>query len=931
MNKLRRFIEHVLSFSTAHLWVVGLLGIAAIIQGFNISLFDSLSSGLYLGTYGERDLAFDFLMGAFVLSFCGWIALKVERNFGKGFNLFLILSALFQGVIFYAWYYAHIHMAVDILFLIKWGYRFVVFTGFWACAFRYIELSLTSKRFLFLVVCEFLGFLFGGIFNYFFLSLLDIPVVIILFLMSVCVLVAILWKISDFEKTTPELQLKKNGGVSEKIQLKLLYLIYGIAFLFMAVNSFVDYTVCLESIKLLGKDSLYSYVRFFAVIWILFSSSALFLLALLYSLRKSFHVTTAMVILTFIPLVCCLGSQANLLWIVLFAKIILELIAYFSVTYYFRIVPRPLSHGRVGRLKVRRLIVAQPLGFATSALVFYFIPYSESALLYGCILSFIFLITLFDCQQEYYKVLLSAFKTFRWRGGRLMIRNAKVLNYVEEKAGSLNPQEAVYFLSVLEQARVANLKNILRHALTHSDVQVRLFALKCIERNKLHMFKKTLSDVIDKDENPLVRQAAMDVFCALGEKYAVEKAVLYMDDPILRKGALVGLLKSGGEEVLIASEGVNKLAYSDKASERLEAAEILQETGLKGFFRIVQKLINDKDIHVRKAALLAGGRLSHTGLLKSVFKSLNKMDVRDEAIAALKMFGPTAYPFIEEAFVDKDRTELCKKTLISYLWVSEDVAARKLLLKSLKIMDFKLRLYALHFLKNAYSHLPKKIVKKTFLPLIRIDVKQALITLLLIKDFRFSPNYDAQSAFENLCDSLKRDFENIRQSLLIEIYLCLPSTLMKQAIDILLSPDSSVQQKQVAESTLDDLLPKSYEHFKWVLKDLSFEDRLVHIPARQAPVQQSLSDQFALVLRSKSYRSVWTKASALWCLRKLDYVELLPEIENLLTDKKAIVRENALWVLERLIPDKKELKKIIEPCLKDEQLNVRQMASEILK
>ena len=24
-------------------------------------------------------------------------------------------------------------------------------------------------------------------------------------------------------------------------------------------------------------------------------------------------------------------------------------------------------------------------------------------------------------------------------------------------------------------------------------------------------------------------------------------------------------------------------------------------------------------------------------------------------------------------------------------------------------MDFKLRLYALHFLKNAYSHLPKKI------------------------------------------------------------------------------------------------------------------------------------------------------------------------------------------------------------------------------
>ncbi|MBP5534772.1 MAG: hypothetical protein J6Y03_04620 [Alphaproteobacteria bacterium] len=930
MHRLRRFIEHVLSFSSAHLWVVGLLGVAAIIQGFNISLFDSFSSGLYLGTYGDRDLAFDFFIGAMVLSVCGWIALKIERHFGNGFILFLILSALFQGGIFWAWYYAHIHMAVDILFLIKWGYRLVVFTGFWAYAFRYIELSLKSKRFLFLVVCEFLGFLSGGIFNYFFFSISYIPVILILFLMSVCVLVALLWKISNFEKVTPELQLKKNGGVSEKIQLKLLYLIYGVAFLFMAVTAFVDYSICLESIKL-AQNSINANVHFFAAIWILFSLSALFLLAVLYSLRKAFRITTAMTILTFLPLVCCLGSQANLLWVVLFSKVVLDLISYFCVGYYFRIVPRPLSHGKKGRLKVRRLIVAQPFGFATSALVFYFIPYSESSLWYGCILSIVFLMTFFDCQQEYYKVLLSAFKTFRWRGGRLMIHNTKVLNYVEKKAASSNPQEAVYFLNVLEQARVNNLKNHLRHALSHPDIQVRFFALKCIERNKLHMFKKTLSDVIDKDKNPLVRQAALDVFCALGEKYAVERAVLYLDDPVLRKGAIIGLLKSGGEEILIASEGVNKLAYSEDASCRLEAAEILQETGLKGFFRIVQKLIDDKDIRVKRAALLAAGRLSHTGLLKSIFKSLNKMEVRDEAISALKMFGPSAYPFIEKAFEDKERTELCKKTLISYLWISEDVGAKKLLLSCLKNMDFKLRLYTLHLLKKTHLHVSKKIIKKTFLPLIKMDFKQALATLLLIKDFRFSPNYDAQSAFETLCDSLKRDFENIRQSLLMEVYFCLPSSLMEQAVEILLLKDSSVQQKQVAESTLDDLLPKSYAKLKWILKGLPLEDCLEHIPSRQASVQQSLSAQFELVLKSKSYRSNWTKAAALWCIRKMDYTDLLSDIENLLADSSPIIRENAIWALERLVSSKKELKKIIEPYLKDKQLNIRQMTAEILK
>ena len=928
MYKLRRFIEHVLSFSTAHLWVVGLLGVAAVIQGFNIALFDSFTGGMYIGTYGQRYLAFNFFMAAIVLSFCGWIALKIERHFGNGFIWFLILSGVLQGFVFFAWFRLHIDMALDILFLMKWGYRLVVFTGFWAYAFRYIELSLKSKRFLFLVVCEFVGFLSGGLSCYFLLQLLGKPAFFILFLMSVCVLVALLWKISGFEKVTPELQLKKNGGVSEKIQLKLLYLIYGIAFLFMAVTSYIDYTLCMQAIKLFGLN-INSNVRFFATVWVLFASSALFLLAVLYTLRRAFQVTTTMIILTFLPLVCCLGMQANLLWIVLFSKVILDLIGYFSFSYYLRIVPRHLSHGRKGRLKVMRLIVAQPFGFATTALVFYFVPYSESAVLLGCILSFIFLITFFDCQQEYYKVLLSAFKTFRWRGGRLMIRNRKVMKYVEKKADSSNAEEAVYFLRVLEEAQVPNLKNHLRHALSHSDVQVRFFALKCIERNKLRMFKKTLADIIDKDESPLIRQTALDVFCSLGEKYAVEKAILYMDDPVLRKGAITGLLKTGGEEILIASEGVNKLAYSKDVAERLEAAEILQETGLKGFFRIIQNLINDKDIRVRKAALLAAGHLSYTGLLKLIFKSLNKMDVREEALTALKMFGPAAYPFIEQAFVDKERTELCKKTLISYLWVSEDVAARKLLLKNLKTVDFKLRLYALHLLKNKRLKLSKKIIKKTFFPLIEMDFKQALTTLLLVKDFRFAPNYDAQSSFEILCDSLSRDFDNIRQSLLLEICLCFPLT--EQAVDILRLKNSSVQQKQMAESTLDDLLPKSYNKLKWVLKDLPFEERLARIPSRPGGVQQPISDQLEFILKSKSYRSAWTKAAALSCIRRMDYVSLLPEIENLLTDKSPIVRENALWALERLVPAKKDLKKIIEPCLDDVQLNIRQLATEILK
>lgn len=930
MHRLKRFIEHILSFSSAHLWVVGLLGVAAIVQAANIVMFDSFASGLYLGTYGLHDLTFNFFMAAIALVFGGWLALKTDRHFGKGFILFLIMAAILQGALFLAWHCFRIRMSIDLLFMIKWAYRLVVFTGFWSYVFRYIELSLKSKRFLFLVICEFIGFLFGGLFSYFAFDLIGSDAFLVLFLMSTCVLVALLWKVSGFEKTMPELQLKRNGGVSEQIQLKLVYLIYSVAFLVMTIWAFVDYTLCLESFQLAGLDIDVN-ARFFACLWALFGGSAIFLLSVLYTLRRSLRVTSAMTILAFVPLLCALGQQAQMLWVILFSKVLLELIAYFCVGYYFRIVPRPLSHGSKSRLKGTRLMIAEPAGFAFTALFFYYVPYGSSSLMFACALSFVFLLTLFDCQQEYSKVLLSAFKTFRWRGGRLMMQDPKVLEYVEEKASSSDPKEAVYFLRVLEDAGVVNLKNHLRHALNHKNIQVRLFALECIERNRLRMFKKTLSDVIDKDESPFVRQKALDVFCALGEKYAVEKAILYLDDPVLRKGALIGLLKSGGEEILIASEGVNKLAMSKNAARRLEAAEILHETGLKGFFRVVQKLIDDEDKKVQQTALLAAGKMAHTGLLKNIFKSLNDMQLRDEALAALKMFGAAAYPFIEAAFIDEQRTELCQKTLISYLWISEDVEAKKVLLRSLKSMDFKLRVYALYFLKNSFFRISKGLARRVFVPLIETDFKQALTTLLLIKDFRFSPNFDAQGAFEILCNSLWQDFEKIRQSLLLELYFYFPSPLMTQAVDILLSQSGSMRERQMAQSTLDDLLPKKYLKLNLILRDLSFDERLALIPSRRLKAEQAMIDQFAFILKSKSYRSAWTKASALGCIRKMDLVALTNQVAELLTDKSPIVRENAIWALARLVPTHKELKKILSPASKDDQSKIRQMVLDILK
>ena len=68
MYRVKKFVERIMSFSSAHLFVVALLGIGAALQAFNISLFDSFVSGLYVSSFGSKDLAFNFLAAAVFFS-----------------------------------------------------------------------------------------------------------------------------------------------------------------------------------------------------------------------------------------------------------------------------------------------------------------------------------------------------------------------------------------------------------------------------------------------------------------------------------------------------------------------------------------------------------------------------------------------------------------------------------------------------------------------------------------------------------------------------------------------------------------------------------------------------------------------------------------------------------------------------------------------
>lgn len=930
MNQIRRSVEKILSFSSEQLLLLSLLSSLAFLLGIVGTWIDALATGLYVGSYGSIDLAFEFIWGGFLWIPGGFFLLKMQHRFGDAYpfllgGLFLVLTGLLWA------FYQGSFWTVDVFFGLKFSIQLLLFGGFWSLVMRFIKLTLDSKSFLGLVLFDLLGRICGGFSAGYTAAICGNDLFwLILVMMLFGGFLLSSWILS-FQKETPEVRPTRNGGVREPSQMKLIYYIYAAAFLISFAFCQIHYVYMLGLLEKIGQNPavIMKWVGFIcAFTGLLTLGSILFL----YRLRHRFYVLHGLLIIALLPLLSAFGFSSGEMWVVFLAEVLFCVLAYCCIGYYFSMLPRPLSHGNSFRLKAMRFVLFRPLGFVSAALGFYFLPFSfflwSSAIVMALLLSAVVI----DAQTEYAKVLLSAFKSFRWRGGQLILTNPTVLSYVTQKVSSYNPDESIYFLRVLEEAQIDDYKTYLRRALKHPDERVRCFALTRIEKRGYRMFRKVLADLLTHDESPAVRSAVLRVLCSLGEKYAEEKAVLYMDHPELRKGALIGLLKSGGEGILIASEGVNRLAVSKSVRQRREAAEILEETGIKGFFRLVLKLMSDEDLLVREKAVLAAGRIKHPSFLPVLFRSLNSLELRDKALQAIKDFGSKAYSAIGEALLSSERTWLCKKTLVSFLWINEDSGAQKVLFKTLKRTPFALRFDILRHLKETSFQARAWKRYKMLLPLIQMDESQIMTVLALKKALEIAPIHEAEEVFELLKKALDKELTKIQHSLLMELTLLFPTALFQKACQCLLNRSSRFEQRRMALELIGDLLPKKLCHLKQVLKqadtilrdEKSFKDF--------SKLQEfSMNEALATILKSKSYRLPWTKACALLSVRKIGEVSLTPLIEDMLTDPHPLIREGVVWTLGRLIADKEERRHLLEPLKKDAVDAVRQTALVVLE
>ncbi len=349
------------------------------------------------------------------------------------------------------------------------------------------------------------------------------------------------------------------------------------------------------------------------------------------------------------------GAEANLFLPAAFTKLNFIVFRKSTDKSAFPVLYQPLpKNERVTVQTVMDSIVA-PVASGLAGILLLLLSFNIVQIAYALLLIFgVWMIIIFFLNREYKNALLNAITKRKLEGVNLNLTDSASLNALTKSLKSRRPGEVLYALDVMEATEHPDLEKSLKKLLRHPAEQVRLNTLQRIERLKMTGALKRIQSRLRLEKSPRVLGAAVRCYAALGESDVLHETLPYLDNPQpqVRLGAMVGILRSGGVEgVLAAGERFLALQNSNAPADRAFAAEVLGEVGIHNFYRPLISLLQDPSPSVRRKALRAAENLRLPPPLRPLtLQNLSDYRVRTAAASALLAGGKEIVPLLAQAF-----------------------------------------------------------------------------------------------------------------------------------------------------------------------------------------------------------------------------------------------------------------------------------------
>jgi HEAT repeat protein len=478
---------------------------------------------------------------------------------------------------------------------------------------------------------------------------------------------------------------------------------------------------------------------------------------------------------------------------------------------------------------------------------------------------------------------------------------------------------------MLEEIEHESLPNFLIAMIDHPEPFVRKDVLTRMARLGMISACDHVAKRIDAEKDPEVKGMALKTFCDIGETDVFDLVFPFLNsnDPALRKGAMIGLLSSGGiEGVLAAGEVLTAMIHSHNSMERRLSAEILGDIGIRLFHRPLIQLLQDDDIDVKRAALTAAGKLGNPRLWPLVIENLTLPEVGQTAFAALILGGESALDALSESFARRDQSHKIRKRIVQIFARIKSPASIRFLLENIDFPDVNIRhqiLRALSACEFRADSSQKELIKSKIFG----EVKETVWALGVLTDI------GQGEAFVILTRALQYEIDCAIDRIMLLLSFIYPSEAIRKAYESLKHVSS--EKRAYALEAFDNLLPQDLKNMIFpLIDDIQLTQRLKHLdplfPQKSHGKLERLSE---IVARPSASASAWSQTCGLYIMGQLGHEQFAEIVTPALASSIEMVRETAVWTLGRISPD--DLGERIRHLIDDSSAKVTDITRSILK
>ncbi|HZQ05655.1 MAG TPA: cyclic nucleotide-binding domain-containing protein, partial [Anaerolineae bacterium] len=450
--------------------------------------------------------------------------------------------------------------------------------------------------------------------------------------------------------------------------------------------------------------------------------------------------------------------------------------------------------------------IVQPIAIGVAGLLLLF--FNTLLAFHAVQLAYLFLIigaawigAVVALRREYPRALAQALAKRRFGDTPILQIDRARLELLQQEIQSSNAGTVIYAADVMAEIAPDALTAALPELVAHPNADVRRDALERIARLQATHALPNVSHQLAVEPSEELRGLELETLARVGGARERAQAIQALTDPspLIRLGALTGLLNGHRASDEHAERSLREMAESSSVAERILAAQAFGEIRSDKQQDLLCVLLNDNAIQVRRTALRALAKMPRPALSSNILALLAARETRQAAMAALVAGGESVLPLLQTVFDAPNANKEFRIAIARIIGRIGGARATDLLKQHIQYPDAQVRTAVLAALDRVGYHAQGEDAERVWAQL-RAEEEQAVSLLAAREDFAQEQNLNFLTA------ALDADLAQNRERIFYLLSFLYDAATIRNALENLLW--GTPERHAYALEVLDVLLPR---------------------------------------------------------------------------------------------------------------------------